>query len=78
MPDITILTEQDLRALVPLDLTAVDCVEQAFAALAGGTVTMPPILSMAIAENNGEVDVKTAHIAGAGSFTIKMSPGFFR
>ncbi|MEO3415370.1 ectoine utilization protein EutC [Roseovarius sp. CAU 1744] len=77
MPDITILTEAELRALVPLDLAAVDCVEQGFAALAGGTVAMPPIMSMAIPENNGEVDVKTAHITGAESFAIKVSPGFF-
>lgn len=77
MPDINILTEEDLRGLVALDLDVVDCVAQGFAALAGGAVTMPPIMSMAITESNGEVDVKTAHIAGAESFTIKMSPGFF-
>ncbi len=77
MPDISILTEADLRTLVPLDKAAIDCVEQGFAALAGGKVAMPPIMSMAIAESNGEVDVKTAHITGAESFTIKMSPGFF-
>lgn len=77
MPDINILTEADLRALVPLDSAVVDCIEQGFAALAGGTVAMPPIMSMAIAESKGEVDVKTAHIAGAESFTIKMSPGFY-
>lgn len=77
MPDINILTEADLRKLVPLDIAAIDCVEAAFRALAGGTVEMPPILSMEIPENNGEVDVKTAHIRGAKSFTIKMAPGFF-
>ncbi|WP_306116456.1 MULTISPECIES: ectoine utilization protein EutC [unclassified Roseovarius] len=77
MPDINILTEADLRALVPLDVAVVDCVEQGFAALSAGNVAMPPIMSMAIAESNGEVDVKTAHIAGAESFTIKMSPGFY-
>lgn len=37
----------------------------------------PPILSMAIAEYNGEVDVKTAYVPGIDSFAIKMSPGFF-
>ena len=77
MPDIKILTEGELRTLVPLDVDLVDCVEAGFVALAQGRVSMPPILSMEIAENNGEVDVKTAHIHGADSFTIKMSPGFF-
>ncbi|PZU62759.1 MAG: ornithine cyclodeaminase family protein, partial [Rhizobium sp.] len=34
MSRITILTEKDLRAVVKLDLSAVNCVEQAFGALA--------------------------------------------
>ena len=77
MPDIKILNESELRALVPLDISAIDCVEQGFAAVSAGAVEMPPILSMGIHESNGEVDVKTAHIKGAESFTIKMSPGFY-
>jgi ornithine cyclodeaminase len=77
MTNIKILTEADLRGLVKLDLDAIDCVEQAFAALATGNVVMPPILSMAIAPFNGEVDVKTAFVPGIDSFAIKISPGFF-
>ncbi len=77
MGNIRILTESDLRSLVKLDTDAVDCIEQAFAALADGKVVMPPILSLAIAEHNGEVDVKTAYVPGIDSFAIKMSPGFF-
>ncbi|MFT5658933.1 MAG: ornithine cyclodeaminase [Gammaproteobacteria bacterium] len=77
MPDIKILTEGDLRAAIQLDLGAVDCIESAFRALAGGDVVMPPILSMAIEAHNGEVDVKTAYVPGIDSFAIKMSPGFF-
>lgn len=38
---------------------------------------MPPVLSMAIPEANGEVDVKTAYIPGFDGFAIKVSPGFF-
>lgn len=77
MADVTILTEGDLRACVALDLGAVDIIEGAFAALAGGGVVMPPILSMAIAEKHGEVDVKTAYVPGLSGFAIKVSPGFF-
>jgi len=77
MPTIRILSERDLRQAVHLDLEAIACVEDAFRALAGGKVVMPPILSMAIAEHNGEVDVKTAYVPGIASFAIKMSPGFF-
>lgn len=77
MADIKILTEADLRKAVQLDLDAIECIEQAFAALASGNVVMPPILSMAIAPFNGEVDVKTAFVPGIESFAIKISPGFF-
>jgi len=74
---VRILTEGDLRAVVALDLDAVDAVEDGFRALAGGRVVMPPILSMEIADFNGEVDVKTAYVPGVESFAIKVSPGFF-
>jgi ectoine utilization protein EutC len=77
MPKIRILTESELRRAVTLDLAVVDCIEAAFRTLAGGGVVMPPILSMAIPEHNGEVDVKTAYVPGVAGFAIKVSPGFF-
>lgn len=77
MPRIRILTESDLRDAVALDREAVACIEGAFAALATEAVVMPPILRLDIRENNGEVDVKTAHVPGLDSFAIKISPGFF-
>lgn len=77
MPDIKILTEAELRALVPLDAGAVDCVEQGFTTLAGGRVVMPPIMTLLIPDHNGEVCVKTAYVPGINSFAMKMSPGFF-
>jgi ectoine utilization protein EutC len=75
--EVTILTETELRRVVHLDLEAVAVVEKAFAVLATGKVVMPPILSMAIPDANGEVDVKTAYIPGFEGFAIKVSPGFF-
>lgn len=75
--DIRIVTEAQLRQVVELDLTAVDVVEKAFAALGSGKVVMPPVLSMDLPEANGEVDVKTAYIPGFDGFAIKVSPGFF-
>jgi ornithine cyclodeaminase len=75
--DIRILTEGELREIVQLDPGAVDVIEAAFAALAGGAVVMPPILSMDLPHANGEVDVKTACIPGFDGFAIKVSPGFF-
>jgi ectoine utilization protein EutC len=77
MSRISILTEGDLRDIVKLDASAVDCVEQAFAALATKAVAMPPIMRLDIPEFRGEVDVKTAYVPGFDSFAIKVSPGFF-
>ncbi len=77
MSDITILTETDLKTLVPLDGRAVATVEDAFRALAGGSVVMPPILRLDIVDAHGEVDVKTAYVPGFDGFAIKISPGFF-
>ena len=75
--DITVLTEAELRGLIEVDLAAVEVVERAFAALARDDAVMPPVLSMEIPDANGEVDVKTAYIAGFDAFAIKVSPGFF-
>lgn len=75
--EVKILTEADLREVVQIDKTAIDVVEQAFVALASGSVIMPPIMSMDLAEMNADVDVKTAYIPGFDGFAIKVSPGFF-
>lgn len=77
MHEVPVLTERELRALVPLDLAAVDVVERAFVALASGRVVMPPIMSMDLTQVHGEVDVKTAWIPGFDQFAIKVSTGFF-
>ncbi|MDI5890998.1 cyclodeaminase [Halomonas rhizosphaerae] len=66
-----------IEGAVGIDQAALSAVEAGFAALGRGEVVQPPILSMAIEEANGEVDVKTAHIRGAERFAIKVSPGFF-
>ncbi|MGI9368995.1 MAG: cyclodeaminase [Ruegeria sp.] len=75
--DIQIVTEAELRAAVKLDLTVVDVVEQAFVALASGTVVMPPIMSMDLPMVNADVDVKTAYVLGFEGFALKVSTGFF-
>lgn len=77
MTKMKILTEAELRRIVPLDLEAVSCVEDAFHALATKAVVMPPILRLDMPEERGEVDVKTAYVPGLDGFAIKISPGFF-
>lgn len=77
MTRMKILTEAELRRIVPLDLEAIACVEDAFHALATKAVAMPPILRLDIPDHRGEVDVKTAYVPGLSGFAIKISPGFF-
>lgn len=72
-----IYTREQIEQVVGLDATALGVIRDAFMALGRGEVVQPPILSMAIEEANGEVDVKTAHIRGLKHFAIKISPGFF-
>lgn len=75
--NIQIVTEAELRETVKLDLTTVDVIERAFAALAAGDVVMPPIMSMELEAMRGEVDAKTAYIPGFDSFALKVSTGFY-
>lgn len=75
MPQIRILTEQELRAAIGLDLATVDCVEDAFRRLSNGGVVMPPILSMELP--GGELDAKTAFVPGLASMAFKISTGFY-
>jgi ornithine cyclodeaminase/alanine dehydrogenase-like protein (mu-crystallin family) len=71
VPDITILTERELRDCVALDADAIACIEACFRTLATEQVVMPPILRLDISEHHGEVDVKTAYLPGMPSFAIK-------
>ncbi|HEX7003710.1 MAG TPA: cyclodeaminase [Trueperaceae bacterium] len=77
MTEAMVLNEQRLRSLVPLDLQAVDAIEECFRKLAMEAVVMPPVMRLDIEEHNGEVDVKSAYLPGMENFAIKISPGFF-
>lgn len=72
-----IVSEAELRARIALSPKLNDVISDGFARLSEGGVVMPPVLSMALHEANGEVDVKTAYIPGFAGFAIKVSPGFF-
>ena len=61
---------EQIQDVVSLDRDALEAVEAGFRALGEGNVVQPPILSMAIEEANGEVDVKTAYIPGFDGFAI--------
>jgi ectoine utilization protein EutC len=73
---IVILSEVELRQCVLLDTEVVEAVGRAFSSLALGQATLPPVMTVEIPDCGGEVDVKTAYLAGEESFAIKIASGF--
>ncbi len=74
---VLVLTENELRQCVGLDQEALEAVQNAFTWLADDKVVMPPIMHIEIAENNGDVDIKSAFVKGLDSFAVKIGSGFF-
>lgn len=74
---IKILTETELRKIISINTEVIDAIEEGFARLSAGSVTMPPIMRIDFPEVNGEVDVKSAAVHGLDGFAIKVSSGFF-
>ena len=72
-----VVGEADIRAAIGLDPGALRAVRAAFVALAAGQVRMPPVLHLDLPDARGEMDVKTAVIAGLDHFCLKVSTGFF-
>jgi ectoine utilization protein EutC len=77
MMNIKIFNELEIRSCVSMDHEAVAAVAEGFTALAEGKVSLPPIIIVDVAENHGEVDIKTAFIHGRDQFAIKVASGFF-
>ena len=75
---IVVLSEQELRKFVKLDMEVIEQVEVGFASLAEGKATVPPIMMLPVPEKNGEVDIKSAFIKGLPSMAIKIASGFFQ
>lgn len=74
---VLILTEKELRSVVGTDSAAIDAIEQAFAWLSNGKVTMPPIMHIEVPEFEGDVDIKSAYVSGLDRFAVKIGAGFF-
>lgn len=77
MPDITVLTEADLRSAVTLDDEELAAIEAVYPQVSDGSATMPPIMRIDVPDHNGEIDVKSAHLPGVDGIAIKVSAGFF-
>jgi ectoine utilization protein EutC len=74
---IRIVTEKELRQCVEMDNESLEAVEESFVSLSKGEATVPPIMRIPVPERTGEVDVKSAHIHGLESLTIKIASGFY-
>jgi len=74
---VTVINEGELRQLIRLDKEVIAAVEDGFTRLAQGAAIVPPIISVEIPENNGEVDIKTAYVRGLDSFAVKIASGFY-
>jgi ectoine utilization protein EutC len=74
--EILVLSEEEIRSCVSLNMEALQEVAQGFTFMAQDKVTIPPILRIDVRDNNGEVDVKTAYLHGLDSFAIKIASGF--
>ncbi|MDE0157055.1 MAG: cyclodeaminase [Gammaproteobacteria bacterium] len=72
-----ILTEQELRRCTGIDETSLQAVENAFTWLSEGKAYMPPIMHIEVADRNGDVDIKSAYVAGLDRFAVKIGSGFF-
>ena len=77
-PSITVLSENEIRRCVKLDHEAIHVVEDVFSRLAMGQAVVPPIMIIEVAEQHGEVDVKSAYVRGLDSFAVKIASGFSR
>ncbi|WP_028784820.1 cyclodeaminase [Thalassobacillus devorans] len=72
-----LFTKEEIEKVIRLDSEVVDVVEEAFKDLVQKQVQMPPIMRIDVPEFNGEVDIKSAYVAGYDSFAVKLSSGFF-
>lgn len=56
---------------------ALTAIEDGFRAFASGRVQVAPVVHLAFAEARGECHVKSAHIDGSDTFTVKLATGFY-
>ncbi len=71
------LNEAEIRSCVGLDAAALAAVEDGFARLGRGEVTVPPPIGIDIAEREAEVHVKSAYVRGLAGFAVKIASGFY-
>ena len=76
-PAAAVYDHDHLRRHLRIDRPALDAVAQAFTWLATGRAEMPPVMHIEVDGGRGDVDIKSAYIAGESRFAIKIASGFF-
>ena len=71
-----IFSRAELEHAFKLDTVALGVIRNGFVALAEDRVVIPPILSMGVAENNGDVDVKTAYMKVFRNLSLRSVRAF--
>jgi ornithine cyclodeaminase/alanine dehydrogenase-like protein (mu-crystallin family) len=74
MPELTILTESELRQCVTLDAGLVDAIAGGFKALATGGATAAPAQRLWMPDGAGVIQAKTAFVHGTASYAAKIGP----
>lgn len=72
-----IVTENDLRACLPMDKKVLAAVEDAFTWVETGRVSMPPVMHIDV-DPDSAVDTKGAFVPGLDHLAVKIATGFFR
>ncbi len=72
-----VIGESEIREAIR-EAEALASAEKAFRALAEGAVELPPPMGLSVPEARGEVHVKSAYLAGAPIFAVKIASGFYR
>ena len=71
-----IFNKEQIIALLDIDL-AVRRLEEGFIAFSNGNVQVPPTQAFTFPQANGDCCIKSAHVEGNDTFTVKISTGFY-
>ncbi|MFJ2982810.1 MULTISPECIES: ornithine cyclodeaminase family protein [unclassified Pseudomonas] len=71
-----VFSKEQIISRLDLDL-AVQRLEQGFIAFSQGKVQVPPTQAFTFPQANGDCCIKSAHVEGSDTFTVKVSTGFY-
>jgi len=73
---VKVFDRQQIMAHLDID-DALARIEHGFIAYTAGQVQVPPVQAFAFVQANGDCCIKSAHVEGSDTFTVKVSTGFY-